>query len=226
MKISKAEYDALPEALKALYTPDGDGYAPTFKTPDQIEAEFGGLKAQNEKLLAEKKTAKERETAAEKAAREAAEKAARASGDIEALDKSYNEKIAKIQKEFDDYRGSTRSTIEGLTVGSAVTDLSVKLSKGNAELLKPFLQQRIRLGDDNKIQILDKDGNLSALTAADLEKEFREDKRFAPIVDAPASQGTPAGDKGLNPVKVEKAQTGEINSLDIARAAVQAMPQQ
>ncbi|WPH67437.1 hypothetical protein EE09_30 [Escherichia phage vB_EcoS-EE09] len=60
MKLTKAEYDALPEGMKALFVADGDGYKSTFMTAEEVQAEIKGLKDNNAKLVSEKKAEAER----------------------------------------------------------------------------------------------------------------------------------------------------------------------
>ena len=70
MKITKAEYDALPEMMKGLYKAEGDGYVATFKTAEEHEEEVSGLKTQNAALIGEKKDAKKKAEEAEQRAYE------------------------------------------------------------------------------------------------------------------------------------------------------------
>ena len=64
-----------------------------------LQAELAALKGHHEKLLGETKAAKAKAKEEAEAARVAAEEAARKSGDVSALDKSWQEKYAKLESE-------------------------------------------------------------------------------------------------------------------------------
>jgi len=220
MKLSQAEYDALPEMLKAMFVKEGDGYVKNFSTAEEV----AGLKDSNEKLIAEKKAAREKETAAEKAAREAAEALARKNGDVESLEKSWTEKHNKLAAEFEEYKKTSGATIHGLTVGAKVAELGANIFQKNAHLGEHILRSRLGLNDKNEIVVLGADGKPSALTVEELEKEIRSDERYAPIVAAPISKGTPAGKRNESQ-QIEPPKAGKLDNLDIARQAIQDMPQ-
>lgn len=191
--IKKEGYNALAAELKALYKEQEDGsYQLSVNGLPQPE-DVSGLKAQLDRVLSEKKSESEKRAQADKEAREAAEKAARAAGDIEALDKSYQERIQTLQAELEGKLNNANSQIQKLMVDNVVNDLATKLSKSNANLIKPFLKERLALEqgtDGSYLTRVLKDGKPSALTIDDLHKEFVSNKEFAPIIDAPDSSGT------------------------------------
>lgn len=194
MKLTKEQYDALPDFAKALYAADGDGYSPTFKTAEEVKTELAGLKANNDKLLGEKKAEKEARAAAEKAAKEAAEEAARKNGDVAALDKSWQDKFTAYDNENKGRTEAYRKQIADLTVGSAANDLAAKLFGKNAGIMKGHVANRLTLeeGEDGslKVRVL-KDGKPSAATLEDLEKEFRSNADFASVLAGTPAGGTP-----------------------------------
>ena len=67
----------------------------------EVDEMVSGLKSNNEKLLGEKKTAQAERTAQEEISRAAREEAAKKSGDVEAIEKSLNE---RHQLEVDSYK--------------------------------------------------------------------------------------------------------------------------
>lgn len=231
MKLTKEQYENLPEALKALYVADGDGYSPTFKTAEQVEEEVSGLKANNQKLVDEKRAEAEKRTAAEKAEREARDAAARKNGDIEALDASWQQKFAEYDNQNKGKLESYHKQITALTLGSAAKDLSSKLFGKSASIMQRHIEDRLSLeeGEDGalKVRVL-KDGKPSALTLEDLDKEFRANADFAPFLAGTPSGGLPKG----NPQPVDSGKPsismthtfGTSSLTDQAKKIIDAMP--
>lgn len=200
MKLTKAEYDALPEGVKALFVADGDGYKSTFMTAEEVQAEIKGLKENNAKLVSEKKAEAERRAEAERLAKEKEEAAARKNGDLEAIDKSWKDKFAKHEADTAGKIEAYRKQIHDLTIGSAAKDLASKLFGKNAGIMQRHVMDRLTLedGEDGslKVRVL-QDGKPSALTMEELEKEFRNNADFASVL-----AGTPAGGAPSKPTQV------------------------
>lgn len=200
MKLTKAEYDALPEGMKALFVADGDGYKATFMTVEEVQAEIKGLKDNNAKLVGEKKAEAERRAEAERLAKEKEEAAARKNGDLEAIDKSWQDKFTKYDADTKGKIEAYRKQIHDLTIGSAAKDLASKLFGKNAGIMQRHVMDRLALeeGEDGslKVRVL-QDGKPSALTMEELEKEFRSNEDFASVL-----AGTPAGGAPIKPTHV------------------------
>lgn len=197
--LSKAEFDALSPEMQALYKAQGDGYQMQIEgLPEQED--LSGLKAQVASLLGEKKTAQEKQTAAEKAAKEAAEQAARKNGDVEALDASYKAKIAELTDGFNQQLSGYKNTVSELTVGSAAKDIASKVFGKNASIMLPHVLKRLALEEaDGKHSVrVTKDGQPTAATLEDLQKEFTNNPEYASVVVGSKAGGTPQG--GPQPV--------------------------
>ena len=194
MKITKAEYEALPASLKALYKADGEDYVPTFKTSEEVDTLTAGLKTNNEKLLKEKREAAERGTAAEQAAAAAAEEAARKAGDVAALDKSYQTKLDAQKAEYEGKISKLSGTVSNLMVDSVALNLATKLGGKNSEVFLPHIKARLALeegGENGFMTRVMKDGKPSALTVDELEAEFRANAAFAGILTGSGASGLP-----------------------------------
>lgn len=224
MKITKAEYDALPEALKALYKVSGDGYESTFKTAEEHELEIRGLKDNNAALLLEKKQAKEQ---AENEARERqriADEAAAKTGNVEALRTSYEAKLKALGEKSESTISGLKKTVSDLTVGTTAKDLSAKLFGKNAGIAGHIVASRLALEEqDGKhvVRVLGTDGKPSAATLEDLEKEIRGNKDYASVLVEP-----PSG--GMNPDKLHQSEqkasfSGSNSLLDAARKIEQGL---
>lgn len=223
MKLTKEQYDALPDGLKAQYKADGDGYSPTFKTAEEFDTELAGLKSQVESLIGEKREAKSK---AEKEAAERqriADEAAAKNGDVEALRASYDGKLASLQKAFDDYKAGSTKQISDLTVGAAADSLASKLFGKNASIAGHVVRSRLTMEEvDGKpvVRVLDKDGKPSAATIEDLQKEISGNKDYSSVLVTPPS-GAVITDK-LNDVSKTQQFGGNTmtqRAIELARDA-------
>lgn len=196
-KITKAEYDALSDALKAEYKEDGDNYV-----LDVEDAGFDALKEEKrrqqeradaaEAELAKKK--KDEEEAAEKA-RKAAEDKAKAEGDTAALEKSWKEKYDRDMAEKDEANKKNRSALEAVFVNKVARDIADKISTV-PDLLVDIIKKRLTVettGDVPITRVVDAAGQPSALSLADLEKEFLDNPAYKAIIKASNANGGGAG---------------------------------
>ena len=193
----KGERESTSEKEVKTYTAD--------EVQAMIEKETGGLKAKVDELLSETKTAKQKaREAAEKAAKEAEEKA-RASGDVEALEKSWTEKFTKTTEELTSQLSEKDQIIASLTAGNAAKTLASKLAvKGSESLLERVISDRLGVEvveGQPKVIVKDAQGQRSALTMEDLEKELRGDTALKPILagtqaTGPGGTGSRSGSSG------------------------------
>ena len=182
----------IPAALKDEYEArDGAFYL-------KIEGgeDVAGLKANNAKLLGEKKTLQARvdaTTAAEEAARL---EALRAKGDVTALEASYNEKLTASEAKYRAEIDKRDNAVKQAAINEAATTLTAKISTAPG-LMLPHVKQRLRaeIGDDGAVivRVLDPQGKASAHSVNDLEKELLANKDFAPIIRASSATGGGAG---------------------------------
>lgn len=181
-KISKAEWEKLSDEQKALYTAKGDDYQMQIDgLPD-----FDGMQTKLNTLLDETKQAKKDKAEAEAKAKTEAEEAARKNGNVEALEKSWGEKLAQAEAASKAQIAKYHDQVSKLMVTNEAQALSSKLFGKNAALLQHHVVGRLALeqGENGefKTRVLDKDGKVSALTLADLEKEFSGREDFKPLL--------------------------------------------
>lgn len=133
-----------------------------------------------------------------KKAKEEAEKAARAAGDVDALEKSWDEKYKKLENTSQATEKHLQGLLQNATVDATATNIASELAlKGSASVLKPHITKRLAMditGETPKTIVLDKDGNRSALTLDELKDEFRSNEAFAPLLVG--SQATGSGANG------------------------------
>lgn len=196
MKLTKEQYDALPDMMKGLYKLDGEHYVPTFKTQEEHEAEVAGLKSTNEKLIGEKRETSKKAAEAAEAARIAQEEADKKNGNVQALEASWTKKFQEQEEAHKNALAGLNKQLHGLTVGAAGKDLCAKLFGKNAHLGSHAINSRLTMetAEDgtSRVRVLDADGKPSAATLEDLEKEFRDNKEFAAII-ATEPGGLPHG---------------------------------
>jgi hypothetical protein len=181
MPLDYSQIEGLTEEQIAALKKQAEGY----ESAEQV----AGLRQQRDNLLAEKKTAQASADEAAELAKKSAHDASVAKGDVDAVNNSW-------QIKFDEQTATLGGQISTLLEGNAksatlavVNQLAGQLADGdNAELLKPFIEKRLRY-EDGKIKITDNDGALTVSTVSDLETEFRTNKMFANIIVANRSNG-------------------------------------
>jgi hypothetical protein len=213
-KITKAEYDALSDALKAVYKQDGDNYllqaddAAELRTAkDRAVTEANEAKATAARLQKEKDDAEAARVAAETAAREAA---ARKAGDIQTLETSWQTKmdnaVAAEKARGDRLETQLKAQLVDNVAMSLANEISVSPS-----LLIPVITKRLQAdltGEKPLTRVLDATGAPSALNIDDLKKELVANKEFAAIIKGSNASGggtngqqtgggAPAGDKKI-----------------------------
>lgn len=126
---------------------------------------------------------------------------AKKKGDIEALEKSWQDKLTKREKELlgqiDGLNGNLRALLVDREAVRIASELAVE---GSAGILVPHIKSR--LGVEQKegqfvTVVNDGEGKPSALTLDELKQEFANNAAFAPvIVGSKASGGGAGGGKG------------------------------
>ena len=172
----------------------------TTETPDyaaqlaSMQQSIDKLSAKNQELLGEKKAASASATAAEEAKALAVEEAARKSGDVAALDKSWKEKFDALQSEASATIKERDSQIGGLTSGAQSLQIAAELAvEGSSEVLNTLIKSRFKTeyteGKPVTV-ILDKNGDRSAMTVAELKNELANDTALAPLISGSKASGS------------------------------------
>jgi len=172
----------------------------TTEAPDyaaqlaSMQQSIDKLSAKNQELLGEKKTAAANATAAEEAKALAVEEAARKSGDVAALDKSWQEKFDALQAETSATIKERDSQIGGLTSGAQSLQVAAELAvEGSSEVLNTLIKARFKTeyteGKPVTV-ILDKNGDRSAMTVAELKNELANDAALAPLISGSKASGS------------------------------------
>ena len=184
---------------------------------DALKAELEALRGHHEKLLGETKAAKAKAKEEAEAARVAAEEAARKSGDVSALDKSWQEKYAKAEAEYGAKLTAAQQQLQTVLVDNVAQKaaMDIAVDAECAELLADKLRGSLGLAEvDGKMQtvVIDADGKRSALTVDELKKQLIA--KYPRLV-----KGNPAGGAGGVPQPAGGAGGKNLTEQHMAYAA-------
>ena len=168
--------------------------ADSLEASKALQVSVTKLEDNNKALLKEKSEAKT-------ATQQAIEDAAKKSGDVEALEKSWQ---AKLIAETDPMKvtiDNQAKIISGMTSGAEASNMANELAlKGSESVLLLHIQNRLstEMTDGAPItRVLDINGQPSALSLEDLKKEISANPAYAPIlVGTKASGSGNVGNKG------------------------------
>lgn len=201
--------DEVQEAVAAAVAEAAKGF----------EAEKAKITAKMDELLGEAKEAKRKAKEAEENRQREVEEALRKSGDVAALEKSWQEKLAKRESELAAEIEARTSQLRGATVAATASALASELAvPGSASVLLPHIERRLHLDiREGKpvVTVLDRDGKPSAMSVAELRKEIESDAAFAPLIVASKASG--AGGPG--------GKGGGAATKTITRAGFEQLPQ-
>lgn len=165
------------------------------------EADTKGLKDKVDELLTESKEAKAAKKAAEDKAAEDARKAAAAGGDVEAITKSFEDKIAKMEADHQAELATVNGALRTATVEAQATAMAAEIAVPGADrhVRRDILDRMAADVVDGKVKIsvLDRDGKPSAITLEELKTEIADDPANKSLIRATdASGGGAAGQNG------------------------------
>lgn len=196
-KINKEEFDKLSDELKSFYSEKDGSYnlaldgSDDKQEPDYKKANAELLEQLNKFKAEEQQRIKAAEERAIKAAEEKYNKA-KQNNDIEALEKSWAEKYAKMEqlnaeneKRYTDY--VVKSLVDG-TSEKIANEISTTPS-----LIKMLLKTRLGVdmsGENPTLFVKDENGQRSATTLDELKNELVANKEYSSIMKAPVPNGT------------------------------------
>lgn len=195
ISVAKASAD-----IPISFVGDG-GDAPTAEEFAKLQTQLATLTTQMTTITEERDTFKAKHTEAEKHrkksdddAKAAVEEALRKSGDITAIEKSWQEKLDVANNTSATEITSLQGIIQDVTVGAASSSMANIIAvDGSAAVLIPHIKSRLtmemREGKPH-IAVLGKDGKASATTLDELKIEISENAAFAPIIKGSSASGT------------------------------------
>ena len=208
LKYEIESLDGLDENVQALYAEKDGKYVLDVEGVESTDS-VAGLKSAYEKQMENRKEAEKQAKALQKQLDELQHGKAKDSGDLEALEKSWSEKLSKREAELTAEIEKLQSGVQKLTSGQQAMELASKIAvKGSETVLHRLIQDRLTTeyqDGEPKVIVLDKSGKRSAATLDDLEQELRADAALAPIIaKSQASGGGAARSNGAGPAKTMK----------------------
>lgn len=198
-KITKVVYDALSDELKKEYKLVGVDYVLDLEGyEDPVELKRAkDREAQNARDSKAALTLAQDELAALKASLgNDDETKARKAGDIATLEKSWQGKIDAATTESNGKLAKKDAYIQAQLVDAVAHQLASKIAQ-SPNVILPHIKARLQAdltGDVPVTRVLDATGKVSAMSLAELEKEFVANPDFAAIIIA--SNGSGGGAPG------------------------------
>lgn len=185
-KLSKEEFDKLPDALKTEYQEKDGNYVLILDGDDELR------KAKDNEVSSHKETKQKLKDVQEQFDAFKAGKA-RTDGDINALEESWKGKLAEREKQLGDENTTFKNMLISSLRNSTLSDLASRLVKPEASrLFKKSLEDRISVdlsSGEPVIRILDAKGQPSAMGISDLEKEILASSEYSTIIIASKATG-------------------------------------
>lgn len=190
-KISQEVFDKLSDAIKALYKKVGDAFVLEL---EDDEGDPEALKRAKDHEVQARKDAEKKAKELQAKLDALDEDGAKKRGDVEALTKSYEEKLAKAMQEAQAKIEAAQKHIRDTMLNATASEIAGKISTTPA-IMSRFIRDRLEVdfsGEAPVLRILGADGKLSALTTEDLAKEFTSNKEFASIIKTSQASGSSA----------------------------------
>jgi hypothetical protein len=202
-KLTKDEFAALSEAMKAFYKADGDNFVLQVET--HADDDPGELRRA---LARERQNAKDEKDRADRLQTQVDGLVAdpNRAKDMKTLEDSYKNKIADDKKASDKTIQRLTEQLQKSLVADQALKIAAELAGDNAEVLVPHIEKRLKAdleGDTPITRVIDAKGQLSALSFDELKKEFVDNAKFSGIIIASKGHGG-AGDKGTGTSTVLK----------------------
>lgn len=196
LKLEADKIDDIPEPFRGAYE-EKDG---KFRLKVDGLEDTSALKRAKDHEKEERKKAAERarqleEQLAEMRIKLEGDEAERLkkSGDIEAINKSWQEKLSKKTGELSDQLSARDNLIRKLTVGSTAQAIASEIAvPGSAKALMPHIEGRLSMelrDGQPAVVVLDASGKPSAMTVEEFKAEIAADPAFAPLIVASKASG-------------------------------------
>lgn len=229
LQLKVEKLDDIPEAIRGEYVEDKEGGG--FKLAIEGLEDTGALKRAKQhevdehgKTKAELKKLRDAQSARDAEAQRLKDEAAKASGNVEAVEKSWKEKLTaretELQTRYDSDVGSLTSDVKRLLVENVAQSMASEIAvEGSAVALLPHIRERlgVEVRDGKRVTVvLDAKGQTSALTIEELKKEIASNKAFAPLIAGSKASGGGAngGGKGGGAAGAKTLKRAEFDALD------------
>lgn len=213
-KITKEEYDALSDVLKAEYKGDGAGYILDTE-PDE---DTGALRSALDRVKEEARQLREANLERERTEQERIRQGILAGGNVDEIRAALEQEREQLRQEKDADISKKDQIIGRLLVDDRANVLAVKLAGKHAKLILPHIRSRLKVdftADEPRAIVVTEAGQPSTLSIDDLEKEFLKNPDFASILVGVDSSGgdtsrTRGGDASKKPNEYTEAERREL----------------
>ena len=209
-KISKVDYEKLPDHFKAEYVEKGGEFH-----LDLDDEESGALLRAKDREKELRKVAETKAKELEERLAELEGTDARKRGDIETLEKSWKSKLAETEKALTERLANKDAYLKNTLVDSVAQQIASKISTSPA-LIMPHIKARLAAdldGDTPSTKVLDKNGQLSALTIEELQNEFVTNPDFGAIIIGSKASGSRAPSQNVNQTRA----FGSSDKVDLTK---------
>lgn len=225
-KITKEEFDALSDVLKAEYKGDGAGYV---LDTDYVPEDVAPLRSAHERVKEENRRLKEEQRERDRLTEERIREELRTSGNTAELEKRLKEERETLRATMQQDVDRRTQQLSRVLVHDRAQALARELSGDAWMVILPHIQSRLTADLDSEVpacKVVASDGQPSTLSIDDLKKEFLNNPAFASIIVGVNSSGGGAGrnksgDAGKKPeqytdqerVDLYKSNPAEYNRL-------------
>lgn len=206
--------DGLSAELQPLYVQENGKYRLNIKGYKDPQALLNARDREKAEKQAAKARVAELETELEDLNQQLTEARSKKSPDLAALEASYKDKIAKIEKAKDEEISRLTSFLEKTHRSDVAQRIASELSD-SPDLLLPHIEKRLAFeigASGPETRVLDANGQPSALTVEELAAEFKSDKRYAAAIRGSQASGGGAANNGKPGSAVMTVE--QFNALD------------
>ena len=205
------DLEAVDEQFHGLYEKADDG---KYKLAVEGVDDVGPLKRAKERE-------KEARIAAEEKAREMAEKiadiekkikdgeytAAKGKGDIEALEKSWQEKLEAKENELAGKLTEAQKALQTALISTATDDIASIFTAPKTQKAYIASRLQVEIADGKPVtRVLDENGQPTAMTIEEFKESLKNDPDLAPVIVGSAASGSGASGSGSG-----SAGSGKVN---------------
>lgn len=190
-QISKTEFDGLPQHFKSEYKASGENFVLDIEGDDGIDWKRKREIEAEHRQNAEKRL-KEIQDERDNLLRGAIPK-----NDVEALETSWRGKIEEVEKNYKTKLQEKDAQLQAATITATAKEIAALFLA--PRIVIPMISSRLKAEFVDGVpvmRVLDKNGQLSAMTLDDLKKEYKTDPELAEVLVGSKGSGGGGGRSG------------------------------
>lgn len=222
--ITEEEFNNLADHYKEEYKKVGDNYQldlSDYEDPAELKRAKDREKEAARIAKQEAKELKEKLDEIQRQRDEDDHNNKKKTGDVEALEKSWQEKLTKSERDFAQKLENVQGQLRERLVDNEAQRIAAEIST-SPRLIFPHIKARLRAdfeGDSARTVVLDADGKPSALTVKELQAEFVANQDFAAIIKGSNASGSGAnGSRGGGGATKKGYELSEKERVDLMKS--------